>query len=63
MYTRTQKIKAEMARHGHNQQQLATLLNIHIASLNRKLKGKSDFKANEILKLAEIYNKPSDYFL
>jgi len=52
-----------MAHHGHNQQQLATLLNIHIASLNRKLKGKSDFKANEILKLAEIYHKPSDYFL
>ena len=59
---RIQKVKAEMGRLNHTQQDLAKLLKVSIASVHRKLNGHSEFKIAELDKLAEIYAKDSYYF-
>ena len=62
MLSRTDKIKAEMAIHDDTKVSLARKLDITTATLLRKLKGKYDWKAGELEKLAEIYGKDRTYF-
>ena len=51
-----------MREHGHTQNFIAEKLGISPYGLRLKLKGSSQFKANEIKILADLYNISVDYF-
>jgi len=59
---RLYKIKGLMAERDETQDDIAKLLNISRATINSRLKGKSDFKANEVARIAEHYSVPVGYF-
>lgn len=52
--TNTLKLKAAIVGSGLNQEQLADMLGITIATFNYKVNNKSEFKASEIKKLASV---------
>jgi len=57
------KVKAAMVESGVNQEELAQLLNISTATLNRKLNGIAEFKLTELKKIAGFLNiQESRYF-
>ena len=52
--TDTLKLKAAIMESGFNQEQLAEMLGMTVATMNYKVNNKSEFKASEIKKLCEI---------
>ena len=56
------KLKGLMAENNDTQYDLAIYLNISPNSLRNKLKGKSDFKSTEIVKICNKYNVEPNYF-
>lgn len=52
--TNEKKLKAKIVESGFNQEQIAEMLGLTIATFNYKVNGKSEFKASEIKKLCEI---------
>jgi transcriptional regulator with XRE-family HTH domain len=52
--TNREKLKGKIVENGLTQEQLAEILGIRIATLNYKVNNKSEFKASEIKKLAEV---------
>ena len=56
------KLKGLMREHGHTQKDVAKYLELSDYGFNKKLNGKNEFKANELLKLAKLYNVSVDYF-
>ena len=56
------KIKGLMAERSQTQDDLAKILKISRNSVQLKLSGKSEFKANEIATLAKLYNVDINYF-
>ncbi len=52
--TNTLKLKAVILEKGFTQEQIAEMLGMTIATFNYKVNNKSEFKASEIKKLAEI---------
>ncbi len=59
---RLHKIKGLMAENYETQADLAALLNLTPPTINSRLKGKSEFTATEIYKIAEHYKVPPGYF-
>lgn len=57
------KIKGLMAENGHKQKDLAKILDLSLQSVNLKLQGKTDFKVNELVKIARQYGVDVDIFL
>lgn len=55
------KIKGLMAEKEISQEQLAEVLNISLTSVNLKLQGKRQFKANEISIIARYFNVEVDF--
>ena len=49
-----EKLKGKIVENGLTQEQLAGTLGMAVATLNYKVNNKSEFKASEIKKLAEI---------
>lgn len=58
----TNRIIGLMKESGHTQKQLADYLHLSEYGLRRKLKGQSEFKASEILKISELYKVSIEYF-
>jgi transcriptional regulator with XRE-family HTH domain len=56
------KLKGLMAENDITQQEIAKLLNISPTGLNKKLTGKSEFKASEIKILADFFKVSTDIF-
>lgn len=56
------KLKGLMREHGHTQKYIANYLGLSEYGFNKKLNGKSEFKANELLELSKLYNVSVDYF-
>lgn len=54
-------IRAEIARHGKTQAEVANLLNISTNSLRWKLNGDKPFLLDEIFILAKAFNVSLDY--
>ncbi len=52
----TEKLKAKMKDSGYKFEWVASQLNIHRASLQNKIEGRTEFKASEIQKLGELLN-------
>lgn len=52
--TNEKKLKAKIVESGFNQEQVAEMLGLTIATFNYKVNGKSEFKASEIKKLWEV---------
>ncbi len=58
----TKKLKGLMAENNITQQDLAKILRISVTGLNKKLNGKSEFKASEIKIIADFFNVPINIF-
>lgn len=56
------KIRGLMAEHGYNQSQVASKIDKTEMTLRNKLQGKTEFTANEIFVLSELFNVPVDVF-
>ena len=56
-------IKAEMARHGEKQVDIATLLGISDVCFNRRLRGVTNFTIEELSILREHWNVSIDYLV
>ena len=54
------KLRIEMSKRGDTQEKLAKLLEISIASVNRRLQGKTRWTIGDIEKICERYGK--DYY-
>lgn len=54
--TNREKLKGKIVENGLTQEQLADMLGITIATFNYKVNNKSEFKASEIKKLAEVFH-------
>lgn len=52
--TNREKLKGKIVENGMTQAQLAEILGIRITTLNYKVNNKSEFKASEIKKLADV---------
>lgn len=57
------KLKGLMAENSHTQEFVAKYLNLSADGLRNKIKGKSDFKVNEVLILAKLYDVKPEIFL
>lgn len=57
------KLKGLMAEHGEKQEDVAKLLKIHVTSLYKKMKGKTEFKFSEVQILANHYKVDINIFL
>lgn len=51
-----EKVKGLMAENGYKQVDIALELDISLVALQSKLNGKTEFKADEIKQLANIFN-------
>ena len=51
-------LRAEMARHGHNQQTLAELLDMPQSGISNRLQGNVEWKVSEIEAICGYYGKP-----
>ena len=51
-----EKVKGLMAENGYKQVDIALELDISLVALQSKLSGKTEFKADEIKQLANIFN-------
>lgn len=58
---KTSKIRGLIAEHGITQKELAEIIGISEQSMNLKLKGKRQFKANEIGKIARYFDIEVDF--
>lgn len=58
----TNRLKGLMSENGHTQKFIANYLDLSEYGLRKKLNGETEFKANEISKLAELYKVSVDYF-
>lgn len=56
------KLKGVMAEKGDRQIDLAKYLGVAINTMRNKLSGKTEFKVDELQKIAHRYNKPLEYF-
>lgn len=56
------RLKGLMKENQHTQKFVADLLGLSLFGFRLKLNGKNEFKANEIKKLAELYEVSTDYF-
>lgn len=56
------KIKGLMGENDHTRKFIAEYLEISTTALQKKLKGNVEFKASEIKKIADLYDKPVDDF-
>lgn len=60
--TRNQKIRVEMEIKNHSQADLAKLLNLSRQTVNSRLAGRSEWKMEELIALARLYEKRDFYF-
>ncbi len=60
--TRNQKIRVEMEIRNHSQADLAKLLNLSRQTVNSRLAGRSEWKMEELIALARLYEKRDFYF-
>lgn len=56
-------IKAELARNGMKQNELASKMRISFSALSKKLRGLNEFNASEITFMANLFNVSADYLL
>lgn len=56
-------VKRIIRNHGLTQKQMARELDICYEALNKKLNGRNEFKASEIMKMADMFNCSTDYIL
>jgi DNA-binding XRE family transcriptional regulator len=54
-------LRAEMARHGVTEQDLAALLEVHRATIRNKLAGRSEWSVNEADTIAQHFNMTIQY--
>jgi transcriptional regulator with XRE-family HTH domain len=57
------EVRAEIARQGKTQREVAALIDLPQPSLQLRLKGDRPFRAEELVKLAEAFGVPADRFL
>jgi plasmid maintenance system antidote protein VapI len=57
------EIKACMARNGHKQKDIATILDLSENSVNQKIQGKREFTVHELSILAKTYDVDINLFI
>lgn len=57
------EVRAEIARQGKTQREIAAMIDLPQSSLQLRLKGDRPFRAEELTKLAEALGIPADRFL
>lgn len=57
------EVRAEIARQGKSQREIAAMIDVAQPSLQLRLKGDRPFRAEELVKLAEALGVPADRFL